>query len=109
MGAPLSPLLANCFVENIEAIALDSYFLKHKFWGRYMDDISSVWNYGVEELKSFIYIYIYIYIYIHRGDTKMNILKTVPAFLLQRSSTRSVLKVKGKEYCIAFYNPYRWC
>ena len=52
MGAPLSPLLANCFVENIETIALDSYFLKHKFWGRYMDDIISVWNYGVEELKS---------------------------------------------------------
>ena len=54
MGAPLSPLLANCFVENIETIALDSYFLKHKFWGRYMDDIISVWNYGVEELKSFL-------------------------------------------------------
>ena len=53
MGAPLSPLLANCFVENIETIALDSYFFKHKFWGRYMDDIISVWNYGVEELKSF--------------------------------------------------------
>ena len=34
MGAPLSPLLANCFVENIETIALDSYLLKHKFWGR---------------------------------------------------------------------------
>ena len=53
MGAPLSPLLANCFVENIETIALDSYFLKHKFWGRYMDDIISVWNYGKEELKGF--------------------------------------------------------
>ena len=54
MGATLSPLLANCFVENTETIALDSYFLKHKFWGRYMDDIISVWNYGVEELKSFL-------------------------------------------------------
>ena len=54
MGAPLSPLLANCFVENIETLALDSYFFKHKFWGRYMDDIISVWNYGVEELKSFL-------------------------------------------------------
>ena len=53
MGAPLSPLLANCFVEDIETIELDSYFLKHKFGGRYMDDIISVWNYGVEELKSF--------------------------------------------------------
>ena len=34
MGAPLSPLLANCFVENIETLALDSYFLKHKFRGK---------------------------------------------------------------------------
>ena len=47
-------ILVNCFVENIETIALDSYFLKYKFWGRYMDDIISVWNYGVEELKSFL-------------------------------------------------------
>ena len=54
MGAPLSPLLANCFVKNIETIALDSYFLKHKFWGRCMDDIISIWNYGVEKLKSFL-------------------------------------------------------
>ena len=52
-GPLLSPLLANCFVENIETIALVSYFLYYKYWGRYMDDISSVWNYGVEELKSF--------------------------------------------------------
>ena len=41
MGAPLSPLLANIFVENIETIALDSYFFKHIFWGRYMDYIIS--------------------------------------------------------------------
>lgn len=54
MGAPLSPLLANIFVENIETIALDSYFLKHIFWGRYMDDIISVWDYGEEELKGFL-------------------------------------------------------
>ena len=54
MEALLSHLLANCFVENIETIALVSYFLKHKYWRRYMDDISSVWNYGVEELKSFL-------------------------------------------------------
>ena len=39
VGAPLSPLLANCFIENIETIALDSYILKHTFLGRYMDDI----------------------------------------------------------------------
>ena len=52
-GTPLIPLLANCFAENIETIALDSYFFKHTFWGRYMDDIISVWNYGEKELKGF--------------------------------------------------------
>ena len=44
MGAPLSPLLANCFVENTETIALDSNFFKHKFWGRYMD----LWGEGIK-------------------------------------------------------------
>ena len=61
-------LLANCFVENIETIALVSYFLKHKFWGRYMDDIISVWNYGVEELKSFLE-----HLNFWRGDLKFAI------------------------------------
>ena len=45
MGARLSPLLAYIFKENAETIALDSYFLKDDFWGRYMDDIISVGNY----------------------------------------------------------------
>ena len=46
--------LANYFVENIQTIALDSCFFKHKFWGRYIDDIISVRNYGEEELKGFL-------------------------------------------------------
>ena len=54
MGAPLSGLLANIFVENLENWALDSYFLNHVFWGRFMDDIISVWNYGESELKGFL-------------------------------------------------------
>jgi hypothetical protein len=32
-GAPLSQLLTKVFVENVETVALESYFLKHKFWG----------------------------------------------------------------------------
>jgi hypothetical protein len=54
MGAPLSGLLANIYVEHIENWALDSYFLKHVFWGRYMDDVISLWNYGENELKGFL-------------------------------------------------------
>ena len=41
-GAPLSGLLANIYVEHIENWALNSYFLKHIFWGRYMDDVISL-------------------------------------------------------------------
>ena len=42
MGAPLSGLLANIYVERIENWALNSYLLKHMFWGRYMDDVVSL-------------------------------------------------------------------
>ena len=54
MGAPLSGLLANIYVENLENWALNSYFLKHVYWGRYMDDVISLWNYGEAELRGFL-------------------------------------------------------
>ena len=53
MGAPLSGLLAIIYAEHIENWALNSYFLKHMSWGRYMDDIISLWNYGENELRGF--------------------------------------------------------
>ena len=65
MGVPSITLLTNCFVENIETIALDPYFFKRKFWRRYMDDIISVWNYGEEELRSFL-----VYINFLEGDLR---------------------------------------
>ena len=54
MGAALSGLLANIYVENLENWALNSYFLKHVYWGRYMDDVISLWNYGETELRGFL-------------------------------------------------------
>ena len=54
MGAPLSGLLANIYVEHLENWALNSYFLKHVYWGRYMDDVISLWNYGENELRGFL-------------------------------------------------------
>ena len=54
LGAPLSDLPANIFVENLENWALDAYFLSHVFWGRFMDDVISVLNYGESELKGFL-------------------------------------------------------
>ena len=53
MGAPLYGLLAK-YVEHIENWALNSYFLNHIFWGCYMDDIISFWNYGENELRGFL-------------------------------------------------------
>ena len=45
MGAPLSPLLANCLVETVETIALDTYFLKHKLSGE--DTWVTQFQYGI--------------------------------------------------------------
>jgi hypothetical protein len=45
---------SNIYVEHIENCALDSYFLKHVFWGRYMDDVISLWNYGGNELRGLL-------------------------------------------------------
>ena len=54
MGGPLSPLLANIYVEYVENLAIETYFLKPKFWGRYMDDILVIWNYGESEIEGFL-------------------------------------------------------
>ena len=54
MRAPLSGPLTNIYVENLENWALKSYFLKHVYWGRYMDDVISLWNYGETELRGFL-------------------------------------------------------
>ena len=32
----------------------NSYFLKDIFWGRYIDDVISLWNYGENELRGFL-------------------------------------------------------
>ena len=54
MGSPLSPIVANLFMEKFERKALDSYALKPKFWIRFMDDTNVNWAHGGEELKSFL-------------------------------------------------------
>ena len=30
------------------------YFLKHVYWGRYMNDVILLWNYGEAELRGFL-------------------------------------------------------
>ena len=54
MGGPLSPLLANIYVEYVENLAINTYFLKPNFWGRYMDDILVIWNYWESQIEGFL-------------------------------------------------------
>ncbi|XP_059068690.1 uncharacterized protein LOC131859150 [Cryptomeria japonica] len=47
MGSPLSPVIANIFMEHFEEVALHSFPLKPKWWKRYMDDTNFAFK-GVE-------------------------------------------------------------
>jgi retron-type reverse transcriptase len=53
MGSPLSPIVANLFMENFEKKAIDSYPLKPLRWKRYVDDTNVLWPHGKEELDKF--------------------------------------------------------
>jgi retron-type reverse transcriptase len=50
MGSPLSPIVANLFMENFEKKDIDSYPLKPLRWKRYVDDTNVLWPHGKEEL-----------------------------------------------------------
>lgn len=54
MGSPLSPIVANIFVEKFENKAIDTYPLKHKFWIRFVDDTNVDWPHGEDERKNFL-------------------------------------------------------
>ena len=53
MGSPLSPIVANLFMENFENKVIESYPLKLKLWKRYVDDTNVLWPYGEQELNKF--------------------------------------------------------
>ena len=54
MGSPLSPIVANLFMEKFEKEALDSYPLKPTKWKRYVDDTNVIWPHGDAEFKKFL-------------------------------------------------------
>jgi hypothetical protein len=54
MGSPLSPVIANLFMEWFEKKALDTCAKKPTLWLRYVDDTFVIWPHGKEELQKFL-------------------------------------------------------
>ena len=53
MGSPLSPVIANLFMESLKQQALSTCELKPKIWLRYVDDTFVLWRHGDEALERF--------------------------------------------------------
>ena len=53
MGSPLSPVIANLYMEHLEETALQTATLHHRLWLRYVDDTFVIWQHGPEELQRF--------------------------------------------------------
>ena len=53
MGSPLSPIVANLYMEHLEQIALQTASLSPRLWLRYVDDTFVIWLHGQEELEHF--------------------------------------------------------
>ena len=54
MGSPLSPIIANLFMENFKQNALSTAHSKPEWWLRYVDDTFIIWAHGREELVNFV-------------------------------------------------------
>ena len=56
MGSPLSPVIANIFMEDFETTALVTadYQPIAKVWKRYVDDTFVIWPHGREKLNAFL-------------------------------------------------------
>jgi hypothetical protein len=54
MGSPLSPIVANLFMENFEQKSLSSAQKQPNWWVRYVDDTNVILEHEEEELMKFV-------------------------------------------------------
>ena len=55
MGSPLSPVVADIYMEWLEKKSIETYPLKPKIWKRFVDDTYVVWPHGKYNLYKFKY------------------------------------------------------
>ena len=53
MGLPLSPVIANIYMEGIEEEALDTAVGGPSLWVHYVDDTFVIWLHGHDKLENF--------------------------------------------------------
>ena len=53
MGSPMSPVIANMYMEHLEETALGIAPLQPTLWLRYVDDTFVIWPHGDKELQHF--------------------------------------------------------
>ena len=53
MGSPLSPMVANLYMEAFDKRALSSFILVPQLWLRYVDDTFVIWQHGLNTLDDF--------------------------------------------------------
>jgi len=54
MGSPLSPVIANFFMEHFEKYAVEQVTHKPVCWFRYVDGTFVIWPHGQEKLTEFL-------------------------------------------------------
>ena len=54
MGSPLSPVVANIFMEAFESTVITTSTKQPRVWYRYVDDTFVMWGYGKQHLREFL-------------------------------------------------------